>query len=117
MHSRAHESERAADLGLLLQGGQWVDPSERYCGDCREEHDDCTCDQEAFTVKIVTARKGRYEGTYGEIKPGDKVQVTSGFNYQKNGPRTGYMPKTYLRVCRGPAWTVNPTIGQELGLD
>jgi len=51
----------------------------------------------------VIARKGRFEGTRREIKPGDKVTVTSGFTYEKGGPRTGYF-RHYVRVGKGPAW-------------
>lgn len=63
-----------------------------------EEHD-------VTTSRVVTARKARYVGTTSEIRPGDRVQVTSGFSYKKNGPRTGYLPKTYKRIFCGPNWT------------
>jgi len=62
-------------------------------------------EQEALTSKTVTARKGRYEGTAREIRPGDRVRVTSGFTYVEGGPRTGYLSKGYSRVSCGPNWT------------
>ena len=70
-------------------------------GDDEEEQEE----QETTTAKVVTARKARYEGTYREIRPGDRVRVTSGFAYKKDGPRTGYLPKRYHRVACGPNWT------------
>lgn len=72
-----------------------------YPGGCAEDEDR---EEEATTSRIVKARKARYVGTFREIRPGDKVRVTSGFNYQPGGPRTGYLPKDYHRVMKGPAW-------------
>lgn len=61
-------------------------------------------EQEKVVSKVVTARKARFVGMFGEIRPGDKVRVTSGFTYQPNGPRTGYF-RRYSRVTKGPAWS------------
>lgn len=40
---------------------------------------------ETTSTRYVVARKAR-----GRILPGDLVRVTSGFSYEKDGPRTGY---------------------------
>lgn len=58
---------------------------------------------EVVTSKIVTARKARFEGTSQEIRPGDRVQVESGFEYKVDGPRLGYF-RRYRRFTKGPAW-------------
>ena len=60
------------------------------------------------TVKIVTARKARpaysgWLGVWAEIKVGDRVKVTSWFEYKKGGPRIGYYHE-YRRVAKGPGW-------------
>lgn len=65
------------------------------------------CDEARFqsveTSKTVTARKSRFPGTSREIRVGDRVRVTSGFDYEVGGPRLGYFRK-YRRVSKGPAW-------------
>lgn len=60
-------------------------------------------EQEKVVSKLVIARKARFVGLPSEIRPGDKVRVTSGFTYTSNGPRTGYF-RRYVRVSKGPAW-------------
>jgi hypothetical protein len=75
-----------------------------------EEEPESDEDEELFvqTVKIVTVRKAR-PAFYGksEIRIGDRAQVTSGFTYEQNGPRTGYF-RSYTLITKGPAWDVNP---------
>ena len=77
-------------------------------GDCRSCYpngcDEPEEDESAMTYKTVTARKARFVGKVGEIRVGDTVRVTSGFMYQKDGPRTGYLRKGYRRIAKGPAW-------------
>jgi len=58
----------------------------------------------AETIKYVVARKPRFVGTTSEIRPGDTVQVKTGFTFKPNGPRTGYLPRRYFRHTKGPAW-------------
>lgn len=74
-----------------------------YPGGCGSENTEPE-EQETRTSRTVTARKARYVGTSREIRPGDKVRVTSGFTYEPNGRRTGYLPKRYQRIAKGPAW-------------
>jgi len=81
---------------------KWVDPTD-WCSKCGELQDDCVCEREARSGKVVTARKGRFEGERGEIRPGDRVWVCSGFYYEPKGPRTAYF-RTYTRKSKGPAW-------------
>ena len=60
----------------------------------------------AGTVKVVIARKARPSHPYSstsEVRVGDQVRVTSGFNYIENGPRTGYF-RRYSRMVKGPGW-------------
>lgn len=57
----------------------------------------------ARTERVVTARKARYVGTPGEIRPGDRMRVVSGYGYIVGGPRTGHY-RNYYRLERGPAW-------------
>lgn len=85
-----------------------------HCGatDCETCYPGCSSYDEdegeelsVETAKTVTARKGRFVGTTSEIRPGDRVRVTSGFGYERNGPRTGYF-RSYRRVSKGPAWPV-----------
>ncbi|OHD23656.1 MAG: hypothetical protein A2Y38_23445 [Spirochaetes bacterium GWB1_59_5] len=56
-----------------------------------------------MTTKIVIARKARYVGTAGEIRVGDRVEVTSWFDYVVGGERTRYA-HVYRRVTKGSAW-------------
>lgn len=80
------------------------------CERCRpgcNDREDEPVEGTVETSKAVTARKARYTGKAAEIRPGDRVQVTNGFTYEVNGPRTGYY-RTYKRVARGPAWNVDP---------
>lgn len=65
------------------------------------------------TSKVVTARKARFVGKPNEIRPGDRVRVTSGFTYKSGGERTGYLRKSYQRLSKGPAWTVEITVTVE----
>ena len=60
---------------------------------------------EVRTSKIVKARKAHNLGMYDEVRPGDTAEVYGGFTYQPNGPRTGYTPKSYRRIAKGPAWS------------
>jgi len=59
--------------------------------------------------KLVIARKAR-----GNILPGDCVQVTTGFSYEKDGPRTGYFRSERL-VGFGPGHTGDPVFGSLVG--
>jgi len=59
------------------------------------------------TIKAVTARKARDDSYGNEVRPGDRVVVTSWFNYEVDGPRTGYC-RSERRVRKGPAWTPAP---------
>jgi hypothetical protein len=100
--------ELADELGFVhVPGRGYIDPGD-YCG-CGREHGDpeCECEHEATTSKVVTARKARKVGTSGEVRPGDRVCVTSGFTYRTGGnrERTGYLPRTYKRLSCGPNWT------------
>jgi hypothetical protein len=77
-----------------------------HCDLCNYYADDVDPDEQeqtVETVKYVIARKARKVGTPSEIRPGDRVRVTSGFTYEPNGPRTGYF-RHYRMVGRGPAW-------------
>ncbi len=74
-----------------------------YPGGRDEEDEDRV--EETTTSKTVIARKARPGNSWrNEIRPGDKVRVTSGFSYTPGGPRLGYLPKTYQRIAKGPAW-------------
>lgn len=83
-----------------------------YCGatDCEtcypgnEPEEDADDEEAVLSTKTVTARKARFEGTVSEIRPGDRVMVTSGFTYEVGGPRTGYFHQ-YKRMTKGPGWT------------
>ncbi len=85
--------------------------SDGYCGatDCSRCYpggcDDEAREEDTTTSKVVTARKARYAGTASEIRPGDRVRVTTGFSYVVGGPRLKYNPRTYRRVSCGPNWT------------
>lgn len=70
-------------------------------GSDREDEDR---EEEVVISKTRTARKARYIGTSLEIRPGDTVRVVSGFSYKPGGPRTAYLPKSYTRIAKGPAW-------------
>jgi hypothetical protein len=74
-----------------------------YPGGCDEEDEDRV--EETTTRKRVIARKARSDRGGNEIRPGDTVVVFGGFSYIPGGPRVGYLPKTYLRIAKGPAWT------------
>jgi len=65
-------------------------------------------DKEYETTKSVVrvARKDRFVGKPYEIRRGDIIRVVSGFTYREGGERTGYLPKRYSRVWKGPAWAV-----------
>jgi hypothetical protein len=76
--------------------------SEWQCGGCYE--DEHGREEETSSSKVVTARKARFVGKAYEIRPGDRVKVTSGFRYMVGGPRTGYF-RYRTRVTKGPAWT------------
>jgi hypothetical protein len=76
-----------------------IDPPEY--DDEVEEDEETT--GETSIVTTVTARKSLYVGASCEIRPGDRVRVTTGFTYEKGGPRTGYFRQSY-RVAKGPAW-------------
>lgn len=56
------------------------------------------------TVKRVRARKARFEGTEQEIRPGDLVEVTTGFAYEPGGERLHYLPAQHRRVQKGEGW-------------
>jgi len=56
------------------------------------------------TTRRVIARKARYAGLISEIRVGDTVDVTKGFTYEVNGPRTGYLSPRYERIRRGKRW-------------
>lgn len=74
-----------------------------YPGGCEKDEDRV---EETSTSKRVIARKARPgNGWDNEIRPGDTVVVFGGFSYIPGGPRVGYLPKTYLRIAKGPAWT------------
>lgn len=84
------------------------------CGSCRngtppweeEEEDE---EQTVSRSKLVIARKAR-----GDILPGDCVQVTTGFSYEKDGPRTGYFKREEL-VGFGPGHIGDPVWGSLVG--
>ncbi len=90
-----------------------MDCTDRMCGayDCNTcypgsgYNDEEGAPGEVSTIKLVTAKKPRYAkwGERFEIKPGDLVEVRSGFHYLAGGPRTGYF-RYYTRVQKGPAW-------------
>jgi len=81
---------------------QYIDP-EDWCPQCETGRDECKCERRVETDKVVTARKARPGNGRFEVRPGDRVLVTSGFTYEPNGPRTGYFHH-YERVRKGPAW-------------
>ncbi len=59
------------------------------CNGC----DDCL--HTVYRTKMVVARAPRSEAGRARrarlgINPGDRIRVTTGFDYQVNGPRTGY---------------------------
>ncbi len=72
-----------------------------------DQDDDEERIEEATTSKVVTARKARPGNTRTEIRPGDRVRVTSGFAYEVDGPRMGYLPKRYTRLAKGPNWNTD----------
>lgn len=74
-----------------------------YSGEAYDAEDQ---EEEATSCRVVTACKARFIGKSSEIKPGDRVQVTGGFTYTRGGARTGYLRKSYRRVSKGPAWSV-----------
>jgi hypothetical protein len=82
-----------------------------HCGatDCETCYPGCSDREEeepegkVEVFKTVKARKARNVGQYNEIKVGDTVRVTSGFDYERGGPRIGYF-RTYTRIAKGPAW-------------
>ena len=86
-----------------------TDCSHCYPGGCGEEESEDEDDEDTeylcHAFKVVTARKARFVGTPREIKSGDRVRVRSGFSYKKGGARTGYLPRWYTRIVKGPAWT------------
>ena len=60
------------------------------------------------TSKVVIARKARLDLYGNAIRPGDRVKVVNGFEYQVGGPRTNYF-RYYLRLSTGPNWTAEET--------
>lgn len=109
MYHNMSRAELAEELGFVWSrtARDYVESGTTapdFCSECDNEKENCECDLTAETVKFVTARKERgYPGTPGWILPGDRVEVTSGFTYQKNGKRTGYF-RNYKLVMRGPSW-------------
>jgi len=72
---------------------------------CEDDEDDEDREEETSRSRIVTARKARFVGMpKHEIRPGDRVRVTSGFTYKVGGPRLRYFRRR-ARVAKGPAWT------------
>ena len=56
--------------------------------------------------KVVTARKARNVRAVQspeEIRPGDRVRITSYFTFRPNGPRLRYF-HLYERISKGPNW-------------
>lgn len=112
-------AEAAEEAGFVWdrRTRQYIDPSD-YCNQCGCELDECEsngeCERETTTSKTVTARKARNpDSLWNEIRPGDRVTVTSGFTYLPGGPRVSYLGRTYRRLSKGPAWdndAVNPAI-------
>ena len=91
----------------------------RTCDECGKRYHasegGCSCEEDNFefhrVTKVVTARRARFEGTAGEIRPGDLVERTTGFEYRPGGPRTRYLKARYVRIEKGPAWP--KTVEQE----
>jgi len=77
-------------------------------GEC-EGCDACT--EVAKTTRVVAARAprseaGRKRRDRNGIRPGDKIKVTTGFHYQRDGgPRLGYFGRRETLVEYGPNWT------------
>jgi hypothetical protein len=63
-----------------------------YCGGCD------SCERTAKRERFVVARKPR-----PGILPGDLVCRVTGYRYQRNGPRLGYLRPQYQLVAYGPA--------------
>ncbi len=68
-------------------------------GDFDDDEEDV---EETSTAQYRIARKAR--PGYG-IRPGDLIRVTTGFTYEKGGPRLGYLAPSYCLVSFGPAST------------
>ena len=68
------------------------DHFDHECNGPRDQCEGCDlCTEDVSRTKTVIARKAR-----GQIRPGDLVRVTTGFLYQKNGPRLGYYKREYI---------------------
>jgi len=86
--------------------------SDGFCGatDCKRcygpnagddyEDDGEDLEETASTDRFRIARKAR--PGYG-VRPGDLIRVTTGFTYEKGGPRLGYLTPSYAVVSIGPA--------------
>jgi len=86
------------------ENGHRYHMSEGGCDRCEESEEESEdSERESSTTKVVTARKARHVGTSQEIRPGDRVRVTSGFYYEVDGPRLGYF-RRYQRLTKGPRW-------------
>ena len=85
--------------------------SDGFCGatDCTRcygpsagSDDDEEDVEETSTTQYRIARKARPRCG---IRPGDLIRVTTGFTYEKGGPRLGYLTPSYCVVSFGPAST------------
>ena len=78
------------------------------CETCYPGHEDSTYEETAIETvrssKTRTAQKARFQGQPNEIRPGDKVSVSTGVRYQRGGARIGFLPRIHTRISKGPAW-------------
>ena len=86
-----------------------------YDESCSGVADDCSgcslCTDSTTRTRYVVARKAR-----GNILPGDLVAVTTGFDYQKGGPRLGYARRRSARAGYGPLHGATKVgVGWEMG--
>ena len=71
------------------------DDADREDCSCQGKSEGCPgcegCEKSVITTRIVLCRKAR-DGA----KVGDLIRVTSGFTYQKGGPRLGYFRRAHI---------------------
>lgn len=93
------------------------DPADYYDEECGGASDECEgcdgCTETSTTTRTVIARAprseaGRERRAKSGIRPGDKIRVTTGFEYQTGGgPRIGYVRRCEQLVEPGPAWSAD----------
>lgn len=69
---------------------RYSEEEEESCDGVRNDCEGCAlCVKEVRHVSVHVARKTRKD-----VLLGDKIEVTTGFDYQVGGPRTGYISRT-----------------------